>query len=40
MRRHELLKEGGARTLFAVLSDARKAADLIAPEPIEAEAEA
>jgi antirestriction protein ArdC len=29
-----ILKEGGPRTLFSVLSDARKAADLIAPEPI------
>jgi len=36
----ELLKEGGAKALFSVLSDARKAADLIAPEPIEAEPEA
>ena len=29
-----ILKEGGPRTLFGVLSDARKAADLIAPEPV------
>jgi antirestriction protein ArdC len=28
----ELLKDGGPRALFSVLSDARKAADLIAPE--------
>jgi len=33
----ELLREGGAKALFSVLSDARKAADLIAPEPLEAE---
>jgi antirestriction protein ArdC len=31
----QLLKEGGPRVLFQVLSDARKAADLIAPEAIE-----
>jgi antirestriction protein ArdC len=31
----QMLKEGGPRVLFQVLSDARKAADLIAPEAIE-----
>lgn len=34
------LKEGGPKELFKVLSDARKAADLIAPEPEAPEAEA
>jgi antirestriction protein ArdC len=29
----QLLKDGGPRVLFQVLSDSRKAADLIAPEP-------
>lgn len=36
----ELLRDGGAKVLFQVLSDARKAADLIAPEPEAIEAEA
>ena len=31
----QLLKEGGPKALFSVLSDARKAADLITPEPEE-----
>jgi len=31
----ELLREDGAKALYSVLSDARKAADLIAPEPAE-----
>lgn len=34
----QMLREGGPRILFQVLSDARKAADLIAPEPIAEEA--
>ncbi len=33
-----ILKEGGAKVLFDVLSEARKAADLIAPEPEVADA--
>jgi len=36
----DLLRDGGAKVLFQVLSDARKAADLIAPEPEATEAEA
>ena len=34
----QMLRDGGPRVLFQVLSDARKAADLIAPEPIAEEA--